>query len=191
MSDPYVVLGVDPSASDEAVKKAYRDLVKKYHPDSYQDNPLSELAEEKMKQVNEAYDAIVKQRSGTAPGSSGHRSSYGGRQQSSDFPRVRQLIHARNLEEAGRLLEQSSNQNAEWHFLTGMVYYYRGWLNEANNYFHRAVQMEPGNSEYRQAASNLSYQANRGFQSYQQGGAVTPDCCTTLFCTACLCNSCG
>ncbi len=58
MSDPYSVLGVSPNASDEEIKKAYREkLARKYHPDNYQNNPLADLAEEKMKEVNEAYDA--------------------------------------------------------------------------------------------------------------------------------------
>lgn len=64
MRDPYEVLGVDPSASDDEVKKAYRELARKYHPDNYQNNPLADLAEEKMKEVNEAYDAVTKMRSG-------------------------------------------------------------------------------------------------------------------------------
>ena len=63
MRDPYTVLGVSPSATDEAVKKAYRELARKYHPDNYQNNPLADLAEEKMKEINEAYDTITKQRS--------------------------------------------------------------------------------------------------------------------------------
>ena len=58
MNDPYSVLGVSPSASDEEVKKAYRELARKYHPDNYQNNPLADLAEEKMKEINEAYDQI-------------------------------------------------------------------------------------------------------------------------------------
>ena len=62
MNDPYAVLGVSPSASDEEIKRAYRELVKKYHPDNYANNPLADLAEAKMKEVNEAYDAIVKSR---------------------------------------------------------------------------------------------------------------------------------
>ena len=64
MSDPYSVLGVSPNASDEEIKKAYRELARKYHPDNYQNNPLADLAEEKMKEVNEGYDAINKMRSG-------------------------------------------------------------------------------------------------------------------------------
>ena len=62
MNDPYKVLGVSPSASDDEVKKAYREMAKKYHPDQYANTPLAELAGEKMKEVNEAYDTIVKQR---------------------------------------------------------------------------------------------------------------------------------
>ena len=57
MNDPYSVLGVSPDASDEEIKKAYRELARKYHPDNYQNNPLADLAEEKMKAINEAYDA--------------------------------------------------------------------------------------------------------------------------------------
>ena len=64
MNDPYKVLNVSPSASDEEVKKAYRDLARKYHPDNYHDNPLADLAQEKMKEINEAYDTITKMRSG-------------------------------------------------------------------------------------------------------------------------------
>ena len=62
MNDPYAVLGVSSSASEEEIKRAYRDLVKKYHPDNYANNPLADLAEAKMKEVNEAYDAIMKAR---------------------------------------------------------------------------------------------------------------------------------
>ena len=64
MKDPYSVLGVSQSASDDEIKKAYRELARKYHPDNYQNNPLADLAEEKMKEINEAYDAITKQRTG-------------------------------------------------------------------------------------------------------------------------------
>ena len=71
MNDPYKVLGVSPSASDEEIKTAYRNLAKKYHPDNYADSPLSDLASEKMKEVNEAYDEIVRMRKNNAAGTYG------------------------------------------------------------------------------------------------------------------------
>ena len=60
INNPYEVLGVSPSASDDEIKKAYRDLTRKYHPDANVDNPLADLAEEKFKEVQEAYDMIMK-----------------------------------------------------------------------------------------------------------------------------------
>jgi len=52
MNDPYEVLGIQPSATDEEVKNAYRELARKYHPDNYANNPLSELAQEKMQEIS-------------------------------------------------------------------------------------------------------------------------------------------
>ena len=64
MNDPYKVLGVSPNATDEQIKTAYRELARKYHPDTYAGNPLSDLAEEKMQQINAAYDEIQRMRRG-------------------------------------------------------------------------------------------------------------------------------
>ncbi len=60
MSDPYKVLGVSPYATDDEISKAYKNLAKKYHPDNYTDNPLADLATEKMQEINQAYDEIKK-----------------------------------------------------------------------------------------------------------------------------------
>ena len=62
MNDPYKVLGISRDASDAEVKKAYREMARKYHPDNYVNSPMSDLAEEKMKEINEAYEEIQKSR---------------------------------------------------------------------------------------------------------------------------------
>ena len=66
MRDPYQVLGIPSTATDEEVKKAYRNLARKYHPDNYHDNPLEDLAQERMKEINEAYETIRNQRKARA-----------------------------------------------------------------------------------------------------------------------------
>ena len=101
MRDPYEVLGVSPDAGDDEIKRAYRDLARKYHPDNYQNNPLADLAEEKMKEINEAYDTITRSRSGGGSGSYGGsaaQSGYGYQRQrqssgGGEFARARQYIN--------------------------------------------------------------------------------------------------
>ena len=193
MNDPYAVLGVSPSASDEEIKRSYRELVKKYHPDNYADNPLADLAEAKMKEINEAYDTIVKlrtqgggyQASGSNTGSQG---GYQYQQQPTVFAQVRQLINQNQLSEAESLLRMSQNRSAEWFFLTGTIAYRRGWLDEARQNLYTACSMDPTNFEYRQALNALGMQTTRG--AYQGGGDDLSALCTTLCCLNCLCNSC-
>ncbi len=161
MNDPYAVLGLSPSASDEEVKRAYRALVKKYHPDNYVNNPLADLAEAKMKEINEAYDAIVKGR--TQGGyqqqaqSNGNRYGTGGQAgQNPAFLQVRQLIVQNNLAEAERILRSTAANSAEWYFLMGSIAYKRGWMDDARQNFWTASSMEPNNIEYRQAVNQMN-----------------------------------
>ena len=140
MKDPYSVLGVSQSASDDEIKKAYRELARKYHPDNYQNNPLADLAEEKMKEINEAYDAITKQRAGGGgyqqqpTGGSyggGYQSGYssaGGAGSNPTYARVRNLINAGDLAGAERLLYEVPQKSGEWYFLSGSIAYRKGWL---------------------------------------------------------------
>lgn len=194
MNDPYAVLGVSSSASDEEIKRAYRDLVKKYHPDNYANNPLADLAEAKMKEVNEAYDAVVKMRtqggyqSAGSGGTSYSGGQSGGRYADPMLIQVRQLIAQNNLAEAERILRSSRTNSAEWYYLMGSVAYRRGWMDDARQNFWTACSMDPGNLEYRQAMNSMGMQANRG--AYH-GSDDMANLCTTLCCLNCLCNSCN
>lgn len=192
MRDPYTVLGVSQNASDDEVKKAYRELARKYHPDNYQNNPLADLAEEKMKEINEAYDTITKQRSGGASYGGYQGGSYqsGGYSSSnSAYARVRNLINAGDLAQAEQLLYEVGQKDGEWYFLSGSIAYRKGWMDEAMRNYTIACQMEPGNMEYRQA---LAIMQRGSMGGYRPAGYATGmdamDCCTTLMCLNCLCG---
>ena len=194
MNDPYAVLGVNPSASDDEIKRAYRDLVKKYHPDNYNNNPLADLAEAKMKEVNEAYDAIMKARTQggyqSAGGYGGSRTANqgGGRYSNPTLLQVRQLIAQNNLAEAERILRGMPANNAEWYYLMGSIAYRKGWMDDARQNFWTAANMDPTNMEYRQAVNSMGMQARRGAYG---GGDDLANLCTALCCLNCLCNSCS
>lgn len=213
MNDPYQVLGVSETATDDEIKRAYRDLARKYHPDNYHDNPLADLAQEKMKDINAAYEQITRMRSGGSRtgstgsygGYNGYGNAYGGYQQrgyqaygqsgSSVLQQVRMAINSGNLSRAEALLAAYSDHNAEWNYLRGMVCYRRGWMDEARRYYETACQMDPSNAEYRQA---LNYMEQGTRQAYHPDGSPfgTEVCmggnpCLTLCCINALLNGGG
>ena len=204
MRDPYQVLGVPSTATDEEVKKAYRDLARKYHPDNYHDNPLADLAQERMK---EAYEAVQSQRkaqrsggystSGTGYGTGygGYQSAYQGPYQgSSRYQRVRMAISSGDLNLAEELLNAQTNHDAEWNFLKGAICYRRGWLDEARRYYQTAVTMAPDNPEYQRALDILegrgaAYRPD-GYGNVTTGTCGNSDCLRLCGATLC-CNALG
>ena len=202
MRDPYQVLGVPSTATDEEVKKAYRNLARKYHPDNYHDNPLADLAQERMKEINEAYEEIQTQRKrgasagsyGTSSGYTGGASygygGYGGYQSyAGPYQRVRMAILQNNLNLAEELLNAMQDHDAEWNFLKGVLCQKRGWMDEAKRYYQTAVQMDPDNSEYQQALDRAegrqtAYRPD-GYGSASTGTCQMNPClpfCLPLFC---------
>ena len=200
--DPYKVLNIDPRASDDEVKQAYRDLAKKYHPDNYSENPLSDLAEEKMKEINEAYNQIMRMRQNGGRNSNTGNSyrterSYGGGyaggsgQSGGVYSRIRQYISAGNLIQAEQMLNSVPERNAEWYFLCGSLNYSKGWYDEALRNFEMACNMEPNNMEYRRALSAM--QSRNVYRSPGNfgGGMSSCDCCSSLICADCCCECMG
>ena len=193
MTDPYSVLGVSPNSSDEEIKQAYRKLAKQYHPDAYKDNPLANLAEEKMKEINEAYDTIQKMRAGGYSGGSSH-SNQGGQSYSGKnaeiYARVRSCINTRNILGAQSLLDSITERDAEWYFLMGSVNYQKGWMDEAYTNFQTAVNMNPGNPEYQNALRRMSARTG-AYRTARTGSVDGCDICTNLICADCLCECLG
>ena len=195
MNDPYKVLGVSSSATDEEIKKAYRELARKYHPDNYVNNPLADLVEEKMKEINEAYDQIQKERAaGTAQSSSSGSSYTSGKW--SDYTRVRELINARQYSDAELILDAvgAANRNAEWNFLKGCMLIQRGWYYDAQKYLETACYLDPTNSEYRTALNRIRTNTagyGGGYRTSQNMNASPCDICSGLICADCMCECCG
>lgn len=195
--DPYKVLGVSSTASDEEIKQAYRELARKYHPDRYIDNPLADLAQEKMKQINEAYDVIMKNRSGggnggySQPGGGGNGGGSSG--YAPVYTQIRQMIAMGNIFQAEAVLNKMSDRTAQWYFLRGTVDLKKGWFDQAKRNFETACSMEPANPEFRQALNIMNSQGQM-YQNYGTGGMYgcsTCDLCTSLMCADCCCECFG
>jgi tetratricopeptide (TPR) repeat protein len=189
--DPYEVLGISPNATDDEVKSAYRALARKYHPDNYANNPLSDLAEEKMQEINDAYDAIVRMRKSGGQSGSGYNSGYAAGSHHND---IRQMIHQNRIHDAEMLLDgiPSHARDAEWFFLKGSVLYKKGWLEEAYSHFETATRMEPSNMEYRQAYNQINaYRQTGGYRTHGGHGMDACDVCNTLICADCCCECMG
>ena len=182
--DPYQILGVSRDASDEEIKKAYRRLAKKYHPDL---NPGDEEAARQMQRVNAAYEQI------TNPGKSNpgygnddpfrnHRHST----ETSDTERYQQAawqyIRYRRYQEALNTLNNIPEHNARWYYLSALAN--RGLGNQvtALEHIRRAVSMDPANMEY---LHTLKVMENGGTEYRRQAGNFkgfhTVNPCASLF----------
>ena len=215
VSDPYKVLGVSPDASDEEIKKAYRELTKKYHPDL---NPGDEHAAQMMNDVNTAYDmiksgAVQTQAAGGAqyqqyqyadpfnPNAWGNW--YGGWQNTQQQQTERnEFMAARNYIRNGMYREAltalasvpAADRNARWYFLVGVANMYQGNRIAAMDAAKRAVEMDPDNAEYRQLYQQLQTGGdfyNNYRVDYQNSLSSSRLCLTLCAANMCLGPMCG
>ncbi len=183
--NPYEVLGVREGASKEEIRKAYLELVKKYHPDKYRNNPLADLAEEKLKEINEAYNMLNQ-----GSYSRGRSSSSGG----ASYQRVIELVERGQIPQAEQLLSQLPSGTGQWHFCRAAIAARLGRYGEAQQHLQAAMHLEPGNPTYQAAYQQMMGAMNQQRQTAFSGQKDTDDICrvcTALYFADCCCECMG
>lgn len=189
MDDPFKILGVSRSASEDEIKQAYRKLAKKYHPDVNKDPG----AEEKFKQIQNAYQqALDYKKHGNA--SWQNSQGYQGYSQgtfSNDYQAAVNYINAGHFREALHVLNNISQRDASWYYLYAICNYSLGNQIAAMEAAEKACEMDPGNPQYRQFYATMQ----NGRMRYQRmqspyGGNMQNLCCQIMICNMCLGGGC-
>lgn len=190
ISDPYKVIGVLPTASDEEIAKAYRKMAKKYHPDVNHGAPE---AAKRMSEINAAYEQIksgkASRKSGggysgpTAYSNSQQRSAY------SEFDTVRHYIRAGHYREALNVLDSIPTRSAEWYYCSAVANAGIGNKITALEHARRAVQMEPNNLEYQRVLQQI-VNGGSAYQQQSQGYGIPIISMNKICIGLCLANLC-
>ena len=194
VNNPYEVLGVPRNASNDEVKKAYRQLCKKYHPDSYVDNPLADLAEEKFKEVQAAYEQIMKEREGGGYSYSTSGQTQSSSQETAELQAARNYINNRRFHEALNVLSNIGNRNAMWYYYSAIANMGIGNNLVAVDHAKQAAAMEPNNMEYVNFANQMQFRGqqyqNMGY-GYGRQSFGTGNLCCDLWCMDTMCECMG
>lgn len=201
MTNPYKVLGVSENASDDEIKKAYRRLSRKYHPDANVNNPNKKQAEEKFKEVQQAYDEIQKIKSGRYGTNGGFGDFYGGRtgtktgDAGEDEKYLKAAIDYINTgywEQALHVLMEVKNRNGLWYYLSARANLGVGNNVIAKQHAEAAVKMEPDNMEFQQFYFSLNSGAewytgrSASYGETEPAGDICMKCCmANLLCNCC------
>lgn len=166
MKNAYDVLGIPADASSEQIDAAYRELSRKYAGN-----------QKKIDELNAAYDSIVMN----------SRASF--KNEYYDYSDIRAKIRNRRFEDAEILLDgiPESARDAEWHYLKGVIYQKRGWLEEAAHNFARASSMDPSNNTYRAAYKQINNSRTGGFRTERRPVGRTSSCSACDMCCGLLC----
>lgn len=209
MKDPYEVLGLKHGASEDEVKKAYRTLSRKYHPDANINNPNAAQAEEKFKEVQAAYKSIM-DGSTSGYGSTGGNAGYGGfgqdawrrarnegggmSQDDSHLAAAQNFIMNRMFKEALRTLEDIDDRTGRWYYLSAVANLGAGNQATAMEHIDRAITMEPDNYEYKQMKQRMQGGSdwyvqqgmNYGMPNVRTNSLCMDMCLANLFCNCCM-----
>lgn len=197
-SDAYSILGLREGAGEDEIKAAYRALAQKYDPQRYEAGPLREEAAAKMDTLNEAFDLLM---GALRTGAAAERPAAGGAGADGRYAALRRQISSGAVDSALETLKNmpDGENDAEWNFLVGSAYYYKGWVADAMRFFEQACRLAPQNREYAAALRNLQSSARGAMPGSPYGddapdmhavGCSCCDMCTTLMCMNMCCN-CG
>lgn len=205
MTDPYSVLGISRNASDEEIKKAYRSLSRKFHPDANINNPNKDQAESRFKEVQQAYQQIMQEREYEESGSYGGFGNFRGfnaqyQQATTDeteedlhLKAASNFINSRHYREALNLLNGIKERNARWYYYSALANSGTGNNAIALQHAREAFRLEPDNLQYqflvrRFESGGTWYQQQQGpYQTTFMGGT---DLCTKLCIANIVCNMC-
>lgn len=216
MRSPYDILGVPANASEEEIKKAYRNLSRKYHPDANVNNPNKEQAEERFKEVQQAYQAIMDEREGKTNGygatgnayggfggfggfsGSQRASSYGDSQEDSYLNAAMNYIRGGDYNSALRVLSDIDNRTGRWYYISAIANQGVGNQATALEHIQIAMRMEPNNMEYQQfyqviQSGGTWYQsrgAGYGMPEMDGSGFCLKLCLANLICNICCTPGC-
>ena len=205
MNDPYKVLGVSRGATDEEIKKAYRGLSRRYHPDANVNNPNKEQAEQRFKEIQQAYNQIMKEKE-QGYSQFDYGSGFGGfagygyenRREDMDdnaryFQAAANYIRSRHYHEALNVLSNIKDRSGKWYYYSAIANHGLGNQVLAMEHARSAVNMEPNNMEYYQLLSSLqngtewygSRQVEYGYDMMGGGNMCFRLCLLNLFCNFC------
>lgn len=212
MFDPYSILGVSRDASDEEIKKAYRKLSRKYHPDANINNPNKDQAEEKFKEIQQAYDQIMKEREYGSSGNYGYGGNtgyggfggfggYGGSQSNSGYQDEEAIrrqaasnyVQSGHYQEAMNVLSSLKERNAQWYYLSAVANMGLGNNVNAMNHIREAVRLEPDNMQYRMMLQRMEGGGSWYQEQQNPFGGMPVDgsdycmklCLANMFCGMC------
>ena len=197
MNNPYEILGVYENASDEEIKNAYREKARAIQTADYSNSPLSDIADRKMKELDDAYDAVMAQRrSGNSYSSQNNYGTYTDTSYNSSYTpptyqEIREKIRRNEIDAALILLDNipEASRIAERYYLQGMIQQKKGWTKAAYENNTRAYQMDSSNPEYSRAYQMMNNQRSGGYRT-ATGKNSDSECCFCNICQGLICADC-
>ncbi len=215
MRDPYEVLGVPRTATEDEIKSAYRRLAKQYHPDLH---PGDEECARKMNEVNAAYEAIKNPQpqqqayGGYGGGSSGGSAGYDPfgfgfdpfgfgaqtRYETRDSNEIQAALHYINAgayDEAMHVLSSipEADRDDRWYYCSARANYGQGNRVAAMEHIRRAMELKPDDLDYQRFYQIVQSGGNaytKAGNHYGFSGGVSSSFCYPMCLAWCLCNTC-